>query len=86
MPEPNPSPEQSDREFCEAMLRRHAEALSEHFDAVQIFVANHNPAELDGTASINYGIGNWYTRYGQVREWVIMQEEQARIKARKDNE
>ena len=67
------------------MLKRHSEQLSEHFDCVQIFACRHIPAELNGTRIANYGSGNWYARYGQVKHWVIEHEEQTRESLRRDN-
>ena len=60
------------------------DAISEHFDTVQIFVNRHESSLLDGTMNINYGVGNWFSRYGQVREWCIKQDEYVRERIRKD--
>lgn len=67
-------------------LKKCVEALGEHFDAVQIFASRHEPTIEDGTVRINIGIGNWYTRYGQVMEWVTEQDERAREKVRMETE
>lgn len=74
MSEPNPDLE---------IVKRHCQQLGEHFDSVQIFVTRHMPAELSGTRNINYGSGNWFTRYGQVQMWLKYSEayEQARSAA-----
>lgn len=53
------------------MLRKHAQALGEHFDSVHIFV---NRVEGPATRGLNWGIGNWFARFGQIREWVIKEE------------
>lgn len=58
--------------------------LSEHFDSVQLFVSSHRGE--DGTARIDKGRGNWFTRFGQVHEWIERQQEITRLKARKDYE
>lgn len=42
--------------------------LVEHFDSVQIFCTRDNGG-IDGTTSITKGVGNWFARVGQVREW-----------------
>lgn len=68
------------------LLKSAAQALGEHFDTVQIFTTRHESGELDGTVRSNYGCGNWYARYGQVRQWVIMEDEAARELARKREE
>lgn len=59
--------------------------LGEHFDAVEIFVTKHtNPTESDvqKTFTAHRGTGNWCSRYGQVREWVIYEEERIRCAGR----
>lgn len=61
----------------ERMINAHLSALSEHFDSVQIFVSSLKPD--GGTRSISKGRGNWFTRYGQVSEWCIREDERARI-------
>ena len=41
--------------------------LMEHFDSVQIFVTrNTGPS----TRHISIGSGNWFSRYGQVVDWL----------------
>lgn len=50
------------------MLDRLASQLLEHFDSVQIFVTSH---KADETEAIATGEGNFLTRYGQIREWVL---------------
>lgn len=67
------------------LVRKHVTSLGEHFDSVQIFVTRHEPAEKDGTVTINFGSGNWFARYGQVRNWVNVEEEASRIKVRKQD-
>lgn len=62
------------------------ESLGEHFDSVQIFVTKHEPEVEDGTVNIAWSVGNWFTRYGQVREWLIKAEERTRAFVRKDEE
>jgi hypothetical protein len=68
-------------------LRRVQEAVNvlvEHFDAVHVFATRHEPEEEGGTASVQIGAGNWFARYGQIKEWTIKQDEFSRINARKD--
>jgi hypothetical protein len=50
-------------------------SLGEHFDTVQVFVTRHGP---DGTGNAGFGEGSWYARYGQVREWLIREDEKIR--------
>lgn len=58
--------------------------LGEHFDTVQIFVTRYEPAEDGGTTNIHYGTGNWFARFGHVRDWIVKREEDAKIERRKD--
>lgn len=60
------------------------EMLGEHFDSVQIFVTLHERSE--GTLNYAKGVGSWFSRYGQVREWLIKEDEAARIEIRKKSE
>lgn len=63
----------------EIVGRRVAE-LMEHFDAVQIFVTRYD-AEREATRSVRLGDGNYFARYGMVREWVMQQEQDMRTGA-----
>lgn len=67
-----------DRERNVAILRKACEQLGETFDTVQIFVTRHEAGEHDGTINIHYGSGNWFARYGQVKNWMIRADEQER--------
>lgn len=51
--------------------------LCEHYDSVQIFVTRHESMTKSGTTELEYGIGNYYTRFGQVSMWVKKQESTA---------
>lgn len=62
-----------------------AESLGEHFDSVQIFCSRHESGSHDGTIRVIKGCGNWFARYGQVREWMIREDEQSRCGTRKEN-
>jgi hypothetical protein len=67
------------------VLRRHAAMLGEHFDTIQIFVTRH-VAEDDDTITAHYGTGHWLARLGQVRDWVIQQDERVRCRTRREDE
>jgi hypothetical protein len=62
----------------ESIIEKAVTQLGEHFDTVQIFVTRHESGEKGGTLHNQSGVGNWYARYGQVREWVNQQEEVGR--------
>lgn len=57
-----------------------AEELGAKFDSVQIFVSRQDPT-TDTTISVNAGTGNWHARRGQVREWLLKQDEFSRLAA-----
>jgi len=56
-----------------ATVKGFAAQIAEHFDTVQIFCTKKVP---DGTNVHTWGDGNWYARYGQIKEWVIYTESQ----------
>lgn len=64
-------------------LKRAVADLGEYFDTVHIFATRHESGTEDGTISISYGCGNWFARYGKVREWLVREEEWAKIEVRK---
>ena len=64
------------------LLKSHATRLAEHFESVQIFCTRHMPSEVDGTITAAWGEGNWFARYGSVREWVVKEEERMRVSVR----
>lgn len=74
------------RERDLAQVQKHLDALSEHFDSALIFVTRNESGELGGTVHIELGNGNWFTRFGQVQDWLIRQEEFQRIKSRKSED
>jgi hypothetical protein len=39
-----------------------------HVDSVRVFITKHENNEL-GTTRYDYGLGNWYAQYGQIKEW-----------------
>jgi hypothetical protein len=57
-------------------VKKHVAQLGEHFDSVQVFCTK-DEGEA-GTASVDLGSGNWFARYGQVREWIEQKDERSR--------
>lgn len=70
------------REEDEERIKKACEQLGESYDSVQIFVTRHEAGELGGTVNLQWGAGNYFTRSGQVREWLIKQDEKARDEVR----
>jgi hypothetical protein len=62
------------------MLRKHVQILSEHFDSIQIFATQHISDGPDDThtKSYRFGSGDWFARYGHVKDWIIKVEDQTR--------
>ena len=62
-------------------LRKACADLGEFFDNVQIFAARQ---EVEGTVNVNWGSGNWFARYGQVRQWVVKEDQRAKAEVDDD--
>jgi len=73
--------EESQKDLDVKMINKHLDTLIEHFDSVQIF-ATRQSSHNDGTVHINIGRGNYFARYGQIKEWIIVEEESTRNKIR----
>lgn len=58
--------------------------LTEHFDSVQIF-GTRLADDRASTLAFTGGSGDWYARYGLVREWVLGNEAAA-IRAKHENQ
>lgn len=57
-------------------VRKHTSQLSEFYDTAQIIVTK---LKSNGsTRRIAQGSGNWYARYGSVKEWITEVEEKAK--------
>lgn len=72
MKEPSPEAKEVLR-----LARDAAAKIRELACSVQIFVTIHD-SEDGGTKHMTHGLGNWYAREAQVREWVIENEERVR--------
>ena len=68
------------------IVKKHCDELTEHFDTVQLFCTMHEDEGDKNTLSFKFGKGNWFARYGQIREWVVKQDEGAKIETRKESE
>jgi len=65
-----------------AVLESQCAQLMEHFDSVQIFVTKHNKLTRYVSA-FHVGDGNYYARLGQVREWIMIEDEREKIKLKR---
>lgn len=75
------SEEQTRRKEALDRVETHINQLMEHFDSVQIFCTKYSGGV---TTSVNKGSGSWFTRYGQVGEWLEYEREKVRDQAQDD--
>lgn len=61
-----------------AIVKSAIDRLGEHFCTCQIFVTRHQPESDGATMNLAYGSGNWFARYGQVKEWIVRRDEESR--------
>jgi len=66
------------------LIKNQAKLLLASFDTVQIFATKHD--KQDGSVSYHWGDGNWFARYGQVKNWTCKQEAITVHDAKRDNE
>lgn len=66
---------------AQAIVDRHVEQLAEHFESVHVFVNRHDGSRGE-TLCVNRHAGPWFSRYGQIREWILWEEEAVRAAAR----
>ena len=72
----------TEREADLARIKKCCSELGEYFDAVEIFVTRHEAGEDGGTVNVNWGCGNWFARYGQIRAWIVKEDEADRERIR----
>ena len=77
--------EQDDHErVLQGRVQAVADQLGKDFDAVQVLASK---VDADGnTITIAVGTGNWYARYGQIRDWLVTHEEHTRVGVRRQTE
>lgn len=66
------------------LIQSHVDQLREHFDSVTIGVTRYESGGL--TTNIVRGSGNFYARVGQMKDWIIVQDEGTKVDTRKANE
>lgn len=64
--------EQRDKKL--ELIKNQCRVLLESFDTVQIFCSKFEGKPDDNTSHYTYGNGNWFARYGQIKEWTIYEE------------
>jgi hypothetical protein len=52
--------------------------LAEHFDTIEVFCTRHEGGMVDGTVNIHWGAGNYFARYGQIKQWMVSEDEDTR--------
>lgn len=58
----------------EEILTKALNQLIEHYDTVQIFATASANDKEGGALGFALGKGSWFARYGQIRSWVVSQE------------
>ena len=66
-------------------IEKAAAELGEHYDPVMIVCTRHEAVTEGGSTLEAHGTGNYYGRIGSVRQWLVKQEEEARVRARPTN-
>lgn len=61
-----------------ALIQACVDKLSEHFDSVRIFVTCPTEDGKADTAAMDSGSGNFYAQYGQITEWLCIQDQYQR--------
>jgi hypothetical protein len=59
-----------------SVIKSHCTELMKKFDTVQIFCSRHE-VDTGGTVNCHTGQGNFFARYGHVKQWVIKEESPA---------
>lgn len=67
------TPEQKDALL--EIMKGHVSRMMEHFDTVQVFCTQVDSDNKTTTTTYRWGAGNWYARYGQVKEWTTYEEQ-----------
>lgn len=57
-----------------ALIKKACRELGEHFDSVQIFASRHEQGVEKGTLDASWGVGSFFSRYGQIKFWLLKQE------------
>lgn len=73
--------EQQRRELITKMVKEFCMRLREHTDSVQVMTTFHSE-DGETSQSFEYGLGSFHARFGNVREWLLTQEEYMREWAR----
>lgn len=63
------TPEQRDKKL--ALIRNQVNLLMASFDTVHIFATKF---EGENTSNFQCGDGNWFARYGHIKQWIIQEE------------
>lgn len=72
-------------ELDKAVVNDAIQKLSEHFDTVQVFTTRYEPNNEGNTIGLQMGQGNWYARFGHIKEWVSKQDEYVRVAIRNED-
>jgi hypothetical protein len=76
--------EEIDKNKDMELLINHCSHLAEHFETVQIFVTRTH--EDGGTINAQYGEGNWFSRFGQIKMWLKRESYRIKMELKKEYE
>jgi hypothetical protein len=71
---------------AKALVAKHASELAEQFETVRIFVSWPHADDAHRTMTYDTGRGNWFASYGQIRQWVIAEDEALRKSVRESED
>ena len=77
----------TDSQQARELVDKAVSQLGEHFDSVRIFVTKQLDDGSTNTRAIDSGAGNFYAQLGQIREFIVIQDQyQKNWAIRKDKE
>lgn len=71
----DPLPVQPEMNAADKIVNRFLDEIGEHVDSAQVFVTRKRDDGNQGTSHMAKGTGNWFSRYGQIKIWVLREEE-----------
>lgn len=68
----------------EKQIETFCSSIMEHADSVRVFVTSHDGV-ADNSYAFSMGKGNFFAQVGQVREWIVRQDQYIKIDACKES-
>jgi len=64
--------------YVDAKIKQLIKDLEDHVDSIRVFVTKTSDSNADTTSCYTLGKGNFYTQYGQIKEWITFNENKFR--------